>query len=166
MAYPTESCFGLGCDPRQHAAIRRILGAKRRGWWHGLILIGARLSHLLRYVNVDDVLLAPAVESWPGPHTWLLPARPAVSRWLRGRHSSVAVRITGHPDAARLCQAVGGAIVSTSANRRGAAPTKTQLETQQRFGQLVDYVLPGRIGGLANPTEIRDAATRAVIRTG
>ncbi len=53
VAYPTESCYGLGCDPRQHDAVRRLLHIKRRRWQHGLILISAKLPQLLRYIDCD-----------------------------------------------------------------------------------------------------------------
>ncbi len=164
VAYPTESCYGLGCDPRNHAALRRLLRLKRRSPAMGVIIIGAHIGQLVPYLDLSDpAVLAPALETWPGPHTWLLPAKPGVSPWLRGAHPRIAVRITAHRGAARLCKLFGGAIVSTSANRHGRSPATRAREVQRMFGSSIDYIVRGRVGGLA-PTEIRDGVTGAVVR--
>ena len=104
--------------------------------------------------------------SWPGPVTWLLPARPEVPFWLRGEHHTLAVRVTAHPVAAALCDAFGGPIVSTSANLAGHEPARTAQRVQRELGERVDYILHGELGDLAQPTEIRDAQTGRVIRAG
>jgi L-threonylcarbamoyladenylate synthase len=58
------------------------------------------------------------------------------------------------------------AIVSTSANRAGAEPTRSFRDTVRRFQGEVDYILPGRVGDAPAPTPIRDAITGELIRTG
>lgn len=164
VAYPTESCYGLGCDPRRHAAVKRLLRLKRREWQHGLILIGAQLKHFHRYTDLAADLMETPRSTWPGPYTWLLPAWPRVSHWLRGRHDSIALRITAHAGAAALCQHVGGALVSTSANRHGRAPARSVAAVEREFAGQVDYILPGRLGGATTPSRIQDARTGAVLR--
>jgi L-threonylcarbamoyladenylate synthase len=161
VAYATEYCFGLGCDPRNAEAVRRLLRLKRRRRSKGLIVIAARSEQLASYVRAfpDEVLA-----SWPGPHTWLLPASASAPHWITGAHTSIAVRVTAHAQAAALCRAAGMAIVSTSANRAGAAPVRNAHDALRRFGALVDYVLPGRVGDLAAPTPIRDAASGRIVR--
>ena len=161
VAYATEHCFGLGCDPRNVAAVTRLLRLKRRPASKGVILLAADVTQLARYVaTIPD----PVRASWPGPHTWLLPRTPAVPAWISGRHPKVAVRVTAHAQAAALCQAAGMAIVSTSANRAGERPARAYREVLQRLGADVDFVLPGRVGDLPAPTAIRDAATGAYLR--
>ena len=165
VAYPTESCYGLGCDPRDNAAVRRILRIKRRSPDMGLILIAAHVRQLARYLDPSHPeLLEMAQATWPGPHTWLLPARPRVSRWLRGSHPCVAVRVTAHRPAARLCALFGHALVSTSANRHGREPAMRSREVERQLGAAVDYIVPGRSGGL-RPTQIRDAISGDVVRS-
>ena len=102
--------------------------------------------------------------TWPGPYTWLLPAWPRVSRWLRGRHDSVGLRLTAHTGAAALCRQVGGALVSTSANRHGRPPALSAAAVRREFAGQVDYILEGRLGGMEKPSVIRDARTGAVLR--
>jgi L-threonylcarbamoyladenylate synthase len=163
IAYATEYCFGFGCDPMNRSAVLRLLHIKRRVPAKGLILIAANVAQLDSYV--DDIP-APVLATWPGPHTWLLAPREGVPGWITGDHPGIAVRVTAHPQAAALCKAAGIAIVSTSANRGGGAPTRSYRETLRRFKGEVDYVLPGRVGDAPAPTPIRDAASGALIRPG
>ena len=161
VAYATEYCFGLGCDPRNRNSVLRLLRLKHRSVIKGLIVLAADLSQLMPYVAQIPAAVAA---SWPGPHTWLLPARPGVPGWITGRHDKIAVRVTAHRQAAALCRATGMAIVSTSANRAGEAPARTDREVVRRFGKLVDYILPGAVGDAPGPTPIRDAADNRLIR--
>ena len=166
VAYPTEAVFGLGCDPLNQAAVLRLLVIKQRPMDKGLILIAHRLEQLLPFLHPLAADVEQRVrETWPGPVTWLLPARPAAPRWLRGRHSTLAVRVTAHPLAAALCEAFGGPIVSTSANASGRPPARSALQTRLRCPG-VDLILAGATGGLARPTPIRDALSGAVHRPG
>lgn len=161
VAYATEYCFGLGCDPMNRRAVARLLRLKRRSAAKGLILLAAGVDQLSAYV----ASIPPRVAAtWPGPHTWLLEPRARVPRWITGAHSRVAVRVTAHPQAAGLCRRAGMAVVSTSANRSGQRPARSYREVLRRFGNGIDYVLPGRVGKLRAPTPIRDAATEAEIR--
>lgn len=167
IAYPTEAVFGLGCDPRNESAVRRILAIKRRPPAKGLILIAAGFAPLAPFIEpLDAASLAQVQAAWPGPVTWLLPARPWVPVWLRGRHDTLAVRVTAHPTAAALCRLWGGPLVSTSANRSGQPPARSALSVRRRLGREVDYILPGAVGGAGRPTEIRDFRSGRVVRPG
>jgi L-threonylcarbamoyladenylate synthase len=166
VAYPTEAVFGLGCDPQDEQAVMRLLAIKQRPVEKGLILIASRWEQLQPYLQPVDVeVRARLEETWPGPVTWLLPARPQTPAWLRGRHQSLAVRVTAHPLAAALCDAFGGAIVSTSANASGRPPARTALQARLRCPG-VDLILAGATGGRKRPSEIRDAYTGERIRAG
>jgi L-threonylcarbamoyladenylate synthase len=167
IAYPTEAVYGLGCDPRNAEAVRRLLAIKRRPEHKGLILIAANWSQLAPYVTpLDDARMAEIHASWPGPVTWLLPARDDTPRWLTGRHETLAVRVIGHPLAAALCRAWGGALVSTSANRSACPPARTALQVRLRLGAAVDLIVAGPCGGRERPSAIRDGRTGAVVRSG
>lgn len=161
VAYATEHCFGLGCDPLNQRAVVRLLRVKRRTPDKGLILIAANLAQLAPFVAA---IPSQAAATWPGPHTWLVEPSKRTPRWITGRHPRVAVRVTAHRQAAALCRAAGMAIVSTSANRAGQEPARDYREVLRRFGTSVDFVLAGRVGDLPAPTPIRDAATGQSIR--
>ena len=164
IAYPTEAVYGLGCDPLNQGAVEHVLAIKQRPVEKGLILIASRFEQLTPYVQPQPPEIRQRLdESWPGPITWLLPARPATPRWLRGDHPSIAVRVTAHPLAAALCEAFGGPIVSTSANPAGRPPARSPLQARIRCPG-VDLIMHGATGPLARPTPIRDAVTGKVLR--
>lgn len=168
IAYPTEAVFGLGCDPDSQQAVESLLQLKQRSWEKGLILIAASYQQLLPYI--DDEQLTDAQKEhifsfWPGPVTWVMPARESTPKWLTGRFNSLAVRVSDHLQVRDLCLAFGKPLVSTSANLSGLEPCRTEECVYQQFGQSFP-VLSGSVGGRQNPSEIRDALTGKLFRQG
>ncbi len=167
VAHPTEAVWGLACDPASQPATLRLLALKRRPVDKGLILVAASAGQLEQVVDWKALpagRLEEVLASWPGPHTWVVPATAAVPGWIRGVHAGVAVRVTGHAAAAALCNAFGGAIVSTSANAAGAPPPRVPGDFDPVILAGVDAVLEGETGALDRPTAIRDALTGASLR--
>ena len=165
VAYPTEAVFGLGCLPERRDTVERLLAIKRRSWRKGLLLIGADLAQLERFVVLPpEPRRSEILTSWPGPVTWVLAARTRAPRWITGGRDTVAVRLTDHPVARLLCAAVGRALVSTSANVSRRPPLRDVRRLRLTFGAEVDYVLGGELGGLANPTVIKDGRTGEILR--
>lgn len=165
IAYPTESVFGLGCNPRDEAAVLRLLALKQRSVNKGVILISDRFDRLIPYLGqVSEERLAQVLSQWPGPVTWLLPAAEGVPDWLTGTHDTLAMRVTAHPLAAALCQAAGMPLVSTSANISRHPPARSALQASIRCGGEIDLIIHGSTGGLARPTPIRDALTGRTLR--
>lgn len=165
VAYPTEAVYGLGCDPLRAGTVERLLALKGRASAKGLILIGAEFAQLAPFVSEPgNDLMRRVTASWPGPHTWVFDAAPGVPWWIRGRHGTVAVRVTAHPVSAALCRAFGGALVSTSANRAGLPPARSPLAVRRQIPRGVDAILHAELGGLARPTTIQDARTGLLLR--
>lgn len=168
IAYPTEACFGFGCDPRNASAIRMILRIKRRTRAKGLILIADRYARLLPYLDSQAVDALSRREqimnSWPGQHTWLLPASAYASRWVRGDYPNVAVRVTAHREAAQLCKLARTAIISTSANRAARPMLRSGRAVLREFGGEIDFIVDGRIGNAASVSVIRDGASGEIMR--
>ena len=168
VAYPTEAVYGLGCDPRNRNAFERLFAIKQRPPTQGVLLIAADFEVLAPYIDASAIpasAMARAVATWPGPHTWIFPRAADAPGWLAGAHEGIAVRVTAHAPAAALCRAFGGALVSTSANRHGEAPARTANEVQALFGDEIDAILNGPVGGLERPTPIRDAISGVTIRS-
>ena len=165
IAYPTESVFGLGCDPMNRTAVMRLLAIKQRPVEKGVILIADDFERLRPYVGALPAhKLQQVLNQWPGPFTWLLPAAEGVPNWLTGAHESLAMRVTAHPIAAALCRAAGMPLVSTSANVSHRPPARSALQTSIRCGAEVDLIIHGDTGGLARPTPIRDALSGETLR--
>jgi L-threonylcarbamoyladenylate synthase len=167
LVYPTEAVWGIGCDPANPAAVERLLAIKQRPVAKGMILIADSLAAVAAWIDLDALPLErreAVLSSWPGPHTWTLPTTAEAPALLRGKHDSLAIRITAHPVAAALCRAFGGALVSTSANLSGEPAAFSEAELDPRLLADVDAIVAGETGGLAAPTPIRDARSGEVIR--
>lgn len=164
IAYPTEAVYGLGCIPLFEHSVQRILKLKHRSIRKGLILVASNIEQLDDYVNFEKVKNFGNIRnSWPGPLTWLIPARKKTPVWLTGVHSTLAVRVSSHPVINALCNELGP-IVSTSANPTGAKPATSNQRVRSYFGTGIDYIFPENILNQKNPTEIRDAQTGNIIR--
>ena len=167
IAYPTEAVWGLGCDPFNEGAVTRLLVLKQRAVSKGLILIAGALDQfdgLLDWNALASGRSNAVVASWPGPHTWIVPASSRVPHWITGAHGGVAVRVSAHPAVIALCAAYGGPLVSTSANPAGVAPPRALADFDPALLAQLDAVVAGDVGALASPTEIRDARTGVVLR--
>jgi L-threonylcarbamoyladenylate synthase len=167
IAYPTEGVWGLGCDPFNEAAVYRLLQIKQRPVEKGLILAAGNMRQIEPLLSrLDAAQKAVLAESWPGPVTWLVPdPDQLIPGWIKGKFESVAIRVSAHPAIVQLCAAFGGMIVSTSANPAALPPARTRLKVLTWFGDSVDYVLPGKLGGQRGPSVIRDLASAKVIRS-
>ena len=168
IAYPTEAVWGLGCDPRNEPAVLRLLALKQREVDKGLILIASDETQLAPYIDMPalDVAQRNAVRaSWPGPHTWIVPASINAPAWITGAHTGIAVRVSAHPTVIALCHAFGGALVSTSANRAGEPAPSSRDALDPVIVAGVDAVTGGETGGLQRPTAIRDARSGDMLRS-
>ncbi len=164
IAYPTESCYGLGCDPRNTRALRRLIRLKGRSPGKGMLLISDNYRHLQPFVGAVNAAERTRMRrAWPGPVTWVVPASRRCPPELTGGRATVAVRVTDHPRAAALCRSLGMALVSTSANKSGHKPAKTAAQCRRMFGARV-RVIDGRIGARRRPSTLIDLATGTVLR--
>lgn len=167
FAYPTESVYGLGCDPSDREAVERLLQIKQRAPEKGLILIASAPQQLEPWVNLkqrrDWKKLTAEV---PRPTTWLVPAAAEAPWWITGLHQRIAVRMTRFPPAVQLCDVAGSALVSTSANQAGRAALRSQTAVEKILGNQLDTILGGATGGVSQPSEIRDLYSGEVVRAG
>ena len=188
LAYPTESVWGIGCDPYNQAAVQRILDIKQRPQAKGMIVItdsAARLTPLL--VALNDEQRKQVIDSWQigsddnddndrqnrQAHTWLLPIPDALSTaiptWITGEHQTVAVRVIAHPIIRKLCQQMVsthnpfGLLVSTSCNPSGQLPASTFDAAYAYFDEQIGYLQADTLH-YTLPSQIRDAMTGLVIR--
>lgn len=166
LAYPTEALWGLGCDPANEAAMKRLLVLKRRPVEKGVILIAGNLEQVAHLLATLPAAVRQRAEAlWPGFVTCLLPdLADQVPAWIRGKHTSVAVRVSRHPSVVALCAAFGGPIVSTSCNPAGRPPARTRLEARRYFNESVKHFMAGTTLQLAGPSPIIDLETGRYIR--
>ena len=161
IAYPTEGVWGLGCDPFNEEAVTRLLNLKGRSESKGLILIGSNLEQFSKFIEVEkykDKLL----EKWPGHHTWLVPPKPEISKFITGNNEKIALRLSSHKHVVELCEEFKGAIISSSANKENAPTLESPKEIKGIFPDI--KVLTGELGGKRLPSQIEDLLTGELIR--
>ncbi len=163
ILYPTEGVYGLGCDPFNETAVIRLLKTKNRSITKGLILIAANWQQVKGLIKSDLGKRAPSKKN-KEPITWVFPATKKVPCWITGKFSTVAIRVTSHPLAKKLCRKFGGPIVSTSANLTKAKPIKKISELDEKILIGVDFVVSGSLGKLGRPTKICDFRTGKFFR--
>ena len=112
-------------------------------------------------LGYDGLEVAPFTLDAEAPH--LLPASRRVLPMLRGKHRTLAVRLTAHPATVALCRALGGALVSTSANHAGQRPHKTASACRRAFGHHA-LTLSGQVGSRKKPSTIVDFDSGRVLR--
>lgn len=166
IAYPTEAVFGLGCLANKPQSIEKLLKLKQRPIDKGLILLAAEFSQFKDYIELlDDSVLHKIQSSWPGPTTWVVPARPETSPLIRGKFNSIAIRISAHPIVQALCRQCQSPIISTSANMSGQNMTYNTAQVRLQFKEQLDYILEGALGDSHKPSIIKDAISNKIIRS-
>ena len=168
IAYPTESVYGLGCDPFNHNTVVQLLTIKKRSMRKGFILIASEWKQVEPLTEpIDDRTLARVFDTWPGPLTWTFPISKKAPNWVIGQNLTIAIRVTAHPIAKLLCQKFGGPLISTSANQAGAPPIRDVKVLRMVFGKKIHKILEGppiSSSPLNRPTQIRDAITGDILR--
>ena len=166
IAYPTEAVWGLGCDPWSQLAVDRLLKLKQRPMHKGLILVASQWSQFQPLVEaLSDHQIEQLNRSWPGPTTWLIPdPKGWVPPWIKGQHSSVALRVSAHPLVVALCDRFNSPIVSTSANLAGRQPARSRLHIARTFGDQLDYVVNGELGQSKQPSQVKDLVSGQIVR--
>lgn len=163
IAYPTEFCYGLGCDPFNQAAVRQLLTIKNRSVDKGLILLISAWSQLMPLItDTTNAMLEPVKASWPGPVTWVFKKSTRIPYCISGQHDSIAIRMSAHPVAQALSQQ--GPVVSTSANQTGQAPATSIAMLDAQFPEGLAGCLMGSLGTETSPSCIYDVRTQRRIR--
>lgn len=134
VAYPTETTYGLGCDPRNTKAVAKIYRIKGREKKKPLLLVAASVAQVKMIAVLVGASLALARRYWPGPLTLVLPAKRTVHGSRITVHGRLAIRVTSSSIANAIAKSFGFPIVSTSANRSGKADARSGRDIHRAFG--------------------------------
>jgi L-threonylcarbamoyladenylate synthase len=144
VIYPTETFYALGGDPRSASVVDRVFVLKGRDFSKPLPLIASDRSAVRSVVSQWPASAeALAGTFWPGPLSLLLPASSSVPPRLHAGTGRLAVRVSPHPLARVLAEALGGLIISTSANLSGEPACRRLDEIDALLLTGVDAVLSG-----------------------
>jgi len=143
IAFPTDTAYGLGADPFNDGAVRRIFEIKGRPETKPILLLVSSMEMANRVVTFSEKAVALAERFWPGPLTMVLPARDTVSSGITAGTGTVGIRWADAPFAQRLLTAFDRPITATSANLAGRPSTVTITEVREQLGESLDLVVDG-----------------------
>lgn len=152
VAYPTESFYGLAVDSTNENAIRRLFLLKQRSPGRPLLILIPSIEVLDRYVaHIPPIARQLIDEFWPGGLTLVFEAGSKVSPLLTAGTDKIGIRLSPHPVATALAQAIRAPITGTSANISGKPACRNAGEVSGSFKEWVDLILdggatPGKVG--------------------
>jgi len=167
MVYPTDTVYGLGCDPFNVEAVNRIFQAKGRRK-KPLPVLASDIEYVAKIAILSERVRKAASRFWPGQLTLVVPKRPALPDVVTCGVDSVGVRIPKHDIAVQLIRLCGGLLIGTSANKTGEEPPRTAEEATRQLGEDVDIVLDGGPTTFGMPSTVVDltAEEPKIIRGG
>jgi len=169
VAFPTETFYGLGANAGDVVALQKVFQIKGRKENKPLLLLVADRAWVQDLVKK----ISPAAEAlierfWPGPLTLVFEASAHLPSILTANTGKVGLRVSSHPVAQALVQAVGRAVTGTSANLSGQASLSLAAQVSQALGRKVDAILDGgkTAGGLGSTVLDVSAVLPKIIRQG
>lgn len=145
ILYPTDTIWGLGCDPCCEAAVERLFALKHRPPAKAMLLLAADLDMAAEYVaDIPEKAKELAVNGLR-PTTVIYPGARGIAKELIADDGSIGIRIPDYEFCRQLCRELGRPIVSTSANLSGQPSAATFAEIAPEIVSAADYVaLTGR----------------------
>lgn len=163
IAYPTDTIYGLGCDPYNQSAVEQINNIKQRPLNKQFILLAGDISQikpLIRINKEQEKVITQNIE----PTSWIVDADPKAPPWLVSNESTLTIRISKYNDVKKICHALGHAIISTSANASAKPPAKNGLELHKYFQHDVDKILISNTKQTSKASKIIRLCDNHVIR--
>ncbi len=157
VAYPTDSCFALGCTLDNPEGKERILRIRHLDDKHHFTLVCADFAQLGQFVHLDNAVFRAVKAATPGPYTFILPATKEVPRrLLHPKKKTVGVRIPEHPVVRELLRELGEPILSsTLLLPEDDEPMTDGWAIKDRLDHVVDAVIDSGECGL-EPTTVVD----------
>ncbi|GAA4984186.1 L-threonylcarbamoyladenylate synthase [Kineococcus glutinatus] len=169
IAYPTDSCYALGCRVGNREGAERIRRTRHLPDGHHFTLVCADFAQLGELVDFDNAAFRAVKAATPGPYTFVLPATKEVPRRLaHPRKRTVGVRIPDHPVARALVRELGEPLLSTTLLLPGhELPPTDGWAVKEELDHVVDAVVDAGDCG-TEPTTVVDLSSGAaeVVRVG
>ncbi len=169
VAYPTDSCYALGCHLGDKGALERIRQIRQLDETHNFTLICRDLSELATYAKVSNQVFRLLKKLTPGPYTFILNASREVPRRLQNpKRRTIGLRVPDHPITQALLDALGEPMMTVSLIMPGEdMPLTDPAEIRERLGKRVDVIVDGGYCG-HEPTTVIDmvAEPPEVVRQG
>ncbi|WP_375431880.1 L-threonylcarbamoyladenylate synthase [uncultured Friedmanniella sp.] len=169
IAYPTDSCFALGCQLGNRDGLDRIRSIRHLDSSHHFTLVCADFAQLGQFVHLDNAVFRAVKAATPGQYTFILPAtREVPRRMLHPKKRTVGVRIPEHATALAIVRALGEPLVSSTLLLPGEdAPMTQGWEIKDTLDHVLDAVVDSGDCG-EEPTTVVDFSdgTAVITRVG
>ncbi len=142
VAYPTDTVYGLGCNPFDQNAVDRLVRVKERHKGALPILVNS-MTAAKRLGEFNKTSLALVGRFWPGPLTLIVPLREKLPALVTDASPFIGLRLPKHATALDLIEKCGGCIIGTSANLSGHASPRTADDVLNEIGGRIDLILDG-----------------------
>jgi L-threonylcarbamoyladenylate synthase len=144
VVYPTDTVYGLGCDPFDEKAVNRVSTVKGRGRRNFPVLVDT-LGRAREFGDIGGYVETLALRYWPGPLTIVVASRAKLPLQVTGLEKMVGLRIPSRQDTLDLISKAGGSLLGTSANISGDLSLRKAEDAFKVFDGKVDIVLNGGI---------------------
>jgi L-threonylcarbamoyladenylate synthase len=155
IAYPTDTFYGLGVNPRNPRAVKKVFAIKgRKADQPILLLLHDRIDVSAWVSEVTPSALRLMARFWPGPLTLVFRAAPHVLPELTAGTGTIGLRVPGNDVTRTLLGSVGHSLTGTSANRSGRPSPRTAEEVLQELGDSIDLILDGGPAAEGRPSTV------------
>jgi len=142
VVLPTDTVYGLVCDPGQPAAVDRIYQIKGRPRELPLALLLHDMAQVSAMIpDVPEAAVRAMQQFWPGPLTVVLPDRSPATAAVRAGKDTIGLRLPAHVVPRLVADTAGCPLASTSANRSGRPAPATAEQVLRELPGLARLVL-------------------------
>ncbi|HEY0004065.1 MAG TPA: L-threonylcarbamoyladenylate synthase [Pyrinomonadaceae bacterium] len=142
VAFRTDTFYGLGVDPFNRTALRRLKALKGREGSKPILVIISERERTGKFIKSQSQLFKLFAERhWPGPLTLVGPARTEVPEELTAGSGTIGVRLPLDEEVRAFVREVGGALTATSANPAGQPPASTAQEVAAYFPSELELII-------------------------
>ena len=158
IAFRTDTFYGLGADPLNAAAVRKIKELKGREENKPILLLISDVDQTERFIEEPDSYLKIALQHWPAALTLIGRARPELPTDLTAGTNTIGLRLPDDENVRALVRACGGALTATSANPSGSPPAQTATEVENYFPAGIDLIIDGGPALITEPSTVVDVS--------
>ena len=143
IVFPTDTVYGIGCDPLNDESVKRVYEIKKR-FGKPMPILAKDLNDIEKIAEMNEIEFEIVSKLWPGQLTILLRAKPSfrISR-LMSEDRRIGVRIPASLQTLTIIEESGGLLVGTSANISGLPPPQSIQELHEEILRSVDLVIDG-----------------------
>lgn len=165
IAYPTDSCYALGCHIGDKDALERIRAIREADRHHHFTLVCRDLSEVARFAHVDNWQYRLLKANTPGAYTFLLKATRETPRRLKHeRRGTIGLRVPDHPVTALLLAYLGEPIMSSTLHLPGDEwPLTDGREIAARLAHRIELILDAGNCGLVPATVVDLSGSQSII---